>query len=394
MTTQTSANLKRIGMTWPVGTTSGWGVYGLNLSLELLSRQIMPLWFSPAELTGVGSEHQALLAVVQEMQRQLATELTPAAGRQITLDCPVLSGLGNGLMGLQFPFLLKGSCNIGVVFFENSEFSGAAIERGKAFDKIIAGSGWNASVLRAHGLDRVAVVLQGIDPLLFHPGPRSGRWKDRFVIFSGGKLEYRKGQDLVIAAVREFLSRHPDALLTFAWHNAWPRTMREIDRAGHVQGAPETTADGKIDFAGWLRRQGVSSFVDLGLVPNTQMAPLLRETDVALFPNRCEGGTNLVAMECLACGVPTILSANTGHLDIIAETACAALTNQGIVRATESHPSVRSWGESSIPEMVEALEQIYRNREEAGRRAAIAAQAIRKFSWKNQVDRLLMEIAS
>ena len=47
------------------------------------------------------------------------------------------------------------------------------------------------------------------------------------------------------------------------------------------------------------------------------MPDVLRRADVALFPNRCEGGTNLVAMEAAAVGVPVVLSANTGHLDVI-----------------------------------------------------------------------------
>jgi hypothetical protein len=44
------------------------------------------------------------------------------------------------------------------------------------------------------------------------------------------------------------------------------------------------------------------------------MPQILREIDVAVVPNRFEGGTNLVAMECMACGMPVILSANTGYL--------------------------------------------------------------------------------
>ena len=44
------------------------------------------------------------------------------------------------------------------------------------------------------------------------------------------------------------------------------------------------------------------------------MGAVMQEADVALFPNRCEGGNNLVALEAIASGVPTILSANTGHL--------------------------------------------------------------------------------
>ena len=34
--------------------------------------------------------------------------------------------------------------------------------------------------------------------------------------------------------------------------------------------------------------------------------PHLITADVAVFASRCEGGTNLMAMETLACGVPTL----------------------------------------------------------------------------------------
>jgi hypothetical protein len=37
------------------------------------------------------------------------------------------------------------------------------------------------------------------------------------VVFSGGKLEHRKGQDLVIRAFVRFVQRHPDAVLVTAW---------------------------------------------------------------------------------------------------------------------------------------------------------------------------------
>ena len=69
--------------------------------------------------------------------------------------------------------------------------------------------------------------------------------------------------------------------------------------------------------------------LDLGRVPNAGMPRILRECDVAVFPNRAEGGTNLVAMKCMACGVPTILSANTGHLDLIRDRQllCARYAN-------------------------------------------------------------------
>ena len=48
---------------------------------------------------------------------------------------------------------------------------------------------------------------------------------ERFIVYSGGKLEHRKGQDIVVAAFREFVKTHPDAVLATTWHNQWPMTM-------------------------------------------------------------------------------------------------------------------------------------------------------------------------
>ena len=130
----------------------------------------------------------------------------------------------------------------------------------------------------------------------------------RSVVFSGGKLEYRKGQDIVVAAFREFRRRRSDALLMVAWHNHWPQSMADVGLAGHVQGVPRVDEQGRLAVQEWLAANGVpaEAVLDLGLVDNRHVAPLLREADGAVFTNRAEGGTNLVAMECLASGVPTV----------------------------------------------------------------------------------------
>jgi glycosyltransferase involved in cell wall biosynthesis len=76
----------------------------------------------------------------------------------------------------------------------------------------------------------------------------------------------------------------------------------------------------------WIRSGCArGQILDLGAVPNREKPSILCEMDVAVFPNRCEGGTNLVAMECMACGLPVILSRNTGHLDLIDGDNCFAL---------------------------------------------------------------------
>jgi glycosyltransferase involved in cell wall biosynthesis len=109
---------------------------------------------------------------------------------------------------------------------------------------------------------------------------------------------------------------------------------------------------------------------------------VLREMDVALFTNRAEGGTNLVAMECMACGVPTILSRNTGHIDLIEDDNCYPLNQQGELAGFEAGSlGVPGWGESDVDEVVEALERVYAHRAEARERGLRGAADIGRYSW-------------
>jgi glycosyltransferase involved in cell wall biosynthesis len=187
--------------------------------------------------------------------------------------------------------------------------------------------------LNAAGFANTRVILQGVDRSLFHPAPKRNLFPGRFLIFSGGKPEPRKGQDIVVAAFRIFARRHPEAMLVTAWHSPWPMLARGMD----------------LDLSAFAGR-----VIDIGQLPNGAMAPIYRECDVALFPNRAEGGTNLVAMECLACGVPTILSDNTGHRDLL---------RMGLGHRLAQHPSDvwSEWGESDVEEVVEVLEWAFRN---------------------------------
>jgi len=187
----------------------------------------------------------------------------------------------------------------------------------------------------------------------------------------------------VMAAFKIFAKRHPEATLVTAWHSPWPHLARSLDQTGIA--APVTfDKDGKLDVRAWADANDIApdQVIDLGHVPNSSMPPILRQMDVAVFTNRAEGGTNLVAMECMACGIPVILSRNTGHLDLVENDNCYPLNDQGIV---EDHwtnlGSIKCWGESQVEETVEHLEQIFVDRAEATRRGCRAAAMMERMTW-------------
>jgi len=388
-----------IGISWRISITSGWGIYGLNLTLQLLQN---PAWevalLAAPSITSesINPLHKSLLLPVIEKQKSFQELVAANSDTQISCNFPVLYGLGNNLASFGVESQITSASQVGVIFFEDTRITTEAVEKAKKYSAIVAGSHWNADILRSRGLTNVAMVHQGIDPTIFHPAPKSNLFGDRFVIFSGGKLEYRKGQDIVIAAFKRFRAKHPEALLLTTWHNFWPQYMLGIEQTGNVAGLPHINRDGSLGISQWLVANGlpVDSFIDIGLIPNHLTGQILREADCAVFTNRCEGGTNLVAMESMACGIPTILSANTGHLDLIYHNICYPLSNQGRVKPTAHFSGVEGWGESEVAEVVEALEQIYTNREESKSRGLAAANFMLNWTWEKQVKRFLDGISN
>jgi glycosyltransferase involved in cell wall biosynthesis len=381
-----SADMPMVIFNWRPSSYFGWGVYGLNLMLHWARRSDLTLCCARA----INNDHLVLNPIermvidpVLRRSRDVRARLSEVSGRA-EVSCLVLNALGNNLGG-SAQLSLGGTPTIGIVFFENSLFDATVHERARRYPLIVAGSTWNRDVLRELGVDHVETVIQGVDTTHFHPAPRAGLLENRFVVFSGGKLERRKGQDLVVRAFRAFAQRHPEALLVTAWTSPWPQLARSLEHNASISPIP-FRSDGQIDIVAWLRANGIPErqVLDLGRVPNANMPRLLRECDVALFPNRAEGGTNLVAMECMACGVPTILSANTGHLDLIRAGNSYPLEAQTPI----ADPQCRGWGESSIDEIVETLETAYRNRSEAQQRGRRGAETLADLDWGRQLDKL------
>lgn len=317
---------------WQLSGHTGWGVCGVQLA-HAFGRlgHTVTLGMPPA------GAHLAPWDVAL---------LRPLLTRPVGQPDLTLAALGNGLEPAPPP----GS--VGLCFLEDTEISQEARGRANACRTVVCGSTWAANVLRGAGRD-CGVFLQGVDHALFTPGPQPPLFPGKYVVFSGGKLEYRKGQDIVIAAFREFLKDRPDALLLTAWANAWPHTIAGLDVAGHVCGHPTSTDPAHLSK--WLAANGIppTAHYEIGPVPHHTLPYYLRAADVAVFPNRCEGGTNLVATEAMACGVPTWLSHGTGHLDLPGW----FVQGHGPCRPAAGFHGVEGWVEGDPGEWATAMNQ-------------------------------------
>lgn len=231
----------------------------------------------------------------------------------------------------------------------------------RQYSVLFAGSTWNVQRLAAHGI-KAEVLHQGIDLERFAVQPPSAR--AGFVIFSGGKFEYRKGQDIVIGALRHFMAQRKDTYLLAAWHNPWSASAASMSMSNLLDDWQNPVAD--------LPAERVKM---LPPVPNAKTPQLYGMAHIGLFPNRCEAGTNLVMCEFMACGRPVIASDATGHADIFQGSNGSYLLRNG-----SYDPA--GWFNPNVSDLLAWLEHAYQNRDELAARAAECRKLVERFTWR------------
>ena len=245
---------------------------------------------------------------------------------------------------------------------------------------------------------------------------------DTFVIFGGGSFSFRKGHDLIIDAMSSLvkIKSSKRIVLVTAWVNLLAETRPNLrDQIRRVFPGLESTRPD--DMSKWLSETKgipIQNHYTLGLSSHTEIATVLQHADAALFTNRAEGGTNLPAMEAMASGLAVILSANTGHLDLIrlgdeekdlngkpdtvekwwtkstmkSPDHCVALQKQSQVKVVH-HWQVganesQDWGESDVNEIVSAVRDLIENPNRAKELGRNAAKKMSRFTWTRTALRI------
>lgn len=268
---------------------------------------------------------------------------------QKALDYPMVQFAGPNL---ERQSRFAGSPTIGYVFSEWEPLTREQKHNLNRFDRLAAGSEWNARVIRDAGFE-CAAVPQGVDRDVFKPMPRE-HLKNKFVVYSGGKWEHRKAQDLVISAVKALQDRHDDIALMASWANVF-NGENGYDKA---------------------RAAGVK-LVGLPLMTQPELAQHMNQTDVGLFPNRAEGGTNLILMDYLACGKPAVANVSTGQRDVVRDDYAFAIEGSDA---------------QLVEQMIEKVEMLYQNRIALAPMGAKAATAMDDFPWSRTANGLLATI--
>jgi glycosyltransferase involved in cell wall biosynthesis len=370
----------------PIGSEFGWGILGKHIARELARLEPTRLLNKHLNQESVGDPFDWI-----ELRRLLLTPHEVACLKTVNgvtcVDGPLIQRADDTLSPKDPT--IRGDPNIGYSFSEENIIRPEYIENGRRlFNRIVTGSTWWTGVLTANGLPNVATAIQGVDRATFSPRTHGNGERDyfreEFVVFSGGKFEFRKGQDIVIRAFKILQDRHRDVMLINAWHNFWPESIQTMrysplirfeDLAGaYVEGVNKMLAENGIDL---------ERVITLPLVLNIAMPRIYRNTDVGLFPSRCEGGTNLVLMEYMACGKPVIATNTTGHSDIVtpANSLIIKIKGEGLLKR-EKIPVAR-WPEPDLDDVIDKLEWSYQNRNRLPEMGRQAADDLTNRTWRH-----------
>ena len=140
----------------------------------------------------------------------------------------------------------------------------------------------------------------------------------------------------------------------------------------------------------WLNASNQDDrIITLDVVDNKKLRNLYAATDLGVFPNRCEGGTNLVLMEYMACGKPVVATYATGHTDVLSDNHALLLKENKPFHLMHRNRLWADWVEPSLDELVAEIEYAYFHRDEIIRIGKNAGEFMKEFTWEKSAETLL-----
>ncbi|MBC8553781.1 MAG: glycosyltransferase family 4 protein [Candidatus Brocadiales bacterium] len=373
----------------PRGKNFGWGVCGKYLVKEMSDIADVKYITENFGVEDIGDEYEFHFLKSKLLDDAEASVINGDVNRRV--EGPILQAIANQSLMPWGPEI-NGSFKAGYTFFEENILRQEYIQNGRDnFDVVVTGSKWCEEVLRNHGLDNVATVIQGVDQQIFNTYHSEKEiFKDKFVIFSGGKFEIRKGQDIVIKAYKVLQDRHKDVMLVNAWFNMWGDSMNTMAASPHIKYEVKSK-DYATAMHSILQDNGLDTGRIVTLLPrsNTMMAKIYKNTDLGLFTNRCEGGTNLVLMEYMACGKPVIASFNSGHRDVINKDNSIMINNMKPIDINTNGNRIAIWDDPDLDETVSHLEWAYQHRDELKSYGTQAGNDMKELTWKKSAEQFV-----
>ena len=216
-------------------------------------------------------------------------------------------------------------------------------------NKVIAVSYYTKQLLIAkYGIpaDKIAVVHNGVDPLIIPPDPGRHHFaQGRPIITFMGRLTMQKGSEYFLSLAHEVLKQIPSALFIVAGNGDMYHSLLLRTAAEHLSAS--------VLFTGFIRGK--------------ERDVLLDRTDVFVMPSLSEP-FGLVALEAAQRHTPVIVSKNSGVNEVL-----------------PSSLSVDFW---DVDQMTNSIVSLLTNEDEKNKMVDRQLQELRSVTWDAAANKI------
>ena len=261
--------------------------------------------------------------------------------------------------------------NMGLFVFEYTKIPKNFIDSINKLDIIFTPSQWGVNLLKENGVKTQCEIMRGgVNYEKFHPSDTPRVFNGVYKFLHIGKIENRKGTELLIRAFAKAFNGDKKVSLTMMIDNP------------HVKNfSPEQ----------YIKNIGYSINISLDniIIKHAIQNPLTniyQEHDCAVFPQSAEA-IGLPIVESMASGLAVIVTLNSGISEYADDSRNILLkkTVKTPVYDINFFPNKGEFGEWDSPteeELIEALRWVYNNQKEAKERGIMASKWMREnYSW-------------
>lgn len=264
--------------------------------------------------------------------------------------------------------------NTVISFFELDSLNNREINNILNHDHFIASSQWMKEIVTKHIPNiNISVVPMGVDSEFYKPVfiPRPD--DKPFTFLNVGKLEIRKGHDILHEIFSKAFTKEDNVQLNIAWHSPFVDNS-EIEKWKVMY--KESPLGEKINF---IDRVG-------------DLRPIYADADCGIFPTRAES-ICLPAIEMLSCNKPVIITGYSGHTEFCDQFNSYLVKIDELEQAFDGiwFHGTGNWakiGDNQIDQFVEYMRFCYKTRMNINPNGRSRAEAL---DWKN-VSKQISEI--
>lgn len=275
------------------------------------------------EAAGYAEANRNIVLHLHRLGVNIRVKPRPLGCTQVALDATTRSILENMVHNVRitratvlYTFLggflapEPGCYSIGLTMLECDRIPQDWAARCNSMDEIWVPSTFNRATFTASGVcpEKIRVMPLGVDECRFHPdnSPLPIRGRRGFAFLSVFEWIPRKGYDVLLRAFLAEFEPHEDVCLILRVH----------DNSAYDPHGQKIDAEIAVFKSALGKTSGPPIILLPALMTPDDLARLYAAADCFVLPTRGEGW-NMTALEAMACGVPTICTNWSAHLDFM-----------------------------------------------------------------------------